>query len=295
MLSSLVSTLFVLGLATIAQTSNIHGHSVNHRGLAERMVHPIEPAQIQPIPRKMVRRCKAPSSASIAVTSSASTVIVPSSTAETIAATEAAETTPATEAAAKTSTTTEKTNTSTKITTPTTSTSVAISTTTSSSSSSSGHQFTLTNKCSSAVKPVVVSTACGYSPRCSDASTAPLPSVGSLAAGTSTTITVPDDFVGRIFNQDGSCGEEGENCTMLEFNLDADSFYTPNSYDISNIQGFTQSISLGAEGCDTVTCTSADCSCENAYPIGDTTGCGDDLPVKACGAGNIAFTVVFCP
>ncbi|KAJ7140931.1 hypothetical protein C8R44DRAFT_726634 [Mycena epipterygia] len=28
---------------------------------------------------------------------------------------------------------------------------------------------------------------------------------------------------------------------------------------------------------------------------GDTTGCGNDLPVKACGKGNIAVTVVFCP
>jgi hypothetical protein len=82
---------------------------------------------------------------------------------------------------------------------------------------------------------------------------------------------------------------------MLEFNLDADSFYTPNSYDISNIQGFTQSISLGAEGCATVTCTDPSCSCTDAYPIGDTTGCGNDLPVKACGKGNIPFTVVFCP
>jgi len=142
---------------------------------------------------------------------------------------------------------------------------------------------------------MVVSTACGYSARCADASTAALPSVGSLAAGTTTTINVPNNFVGRIFSQDGSCGAKGEDCTMLEFNLDADSFYTPNSYDISNIQGFTQSISLGAAGCSTVTCTSPSCSCENAYPIGDMTGCGNDLPVKACGKGNIAFTVVFCP
>ncbi|KAF8138030.1 hypothetical protein K438DRAFT_1478998, partial [Mycena galopus ATCC 62051] len=161
-----------------------------------------------------------------------------------------------------------------------------------------GHEFTLTNKCSSAVRPVVVSTACGYSPRCSDAFTGSLPSPGSLAAGATTTITIPDNFVGRLFAQDGSCGAEGESCTMLEFNLGtarAALLLHPNSYDISNIQGFTQSISLGAEGCDTVTCTDANCSCENAYPIGDTTGCGDDLPVKACGAGNKAFTVVFCP
>ncbi|KAJ7249270.1 hypothetical protein C8J57DRAFT_1079634 [Mycena rebaudengoi] len=161
-------------------------------------------------------------------------------------------------------------------------------------SNSGGHQFTLVNKCASAVKPVVVSTACGYSPRCADALTEALPSVGALGVGKSTTLSI-DNFVGRIFTQTSKCGAQGEGCTMLEFNLDADSFYTPNSYDISNIQGFTQSISLGATGCPTVTCTSPSCSCANAYPIGDMTGCGNDSPVKACGKGNKAFTVVFCP
>ncbi|KAJ7502557.1 hypothetical protein B0H11DRAFT_1712537 [Mycena galericulata] len=241
------------------------------------------------------RTCKAPTSAVVAAASasapSSSPVVAPTSTAP-------AETTEAATTAKVAPTTTAETQkttaTAAKQTTAATTTAAAA-TGTPAASSSGGHQFTITNKCSSAVKPMVVSTACGYSPRCADASTAPLPSVGSLAAGKTTTVTVPDNFVGRIFNQNGNCGAEGENCTMLEFNLDADSFYTPNSYDISNIQGFTQSISLGAAGCDTVTCTSATCSCENAYPIGDESGCGADLPVKACGAGNIAFNVVFCP
>jgi hypothetical protein len=200
-----------------------------------------------------------------------------------------------TKAAAKTTSTATKGTTTSKDTPATTPASTGGGTASSSSGSNGGHQFTLINKCSSAVKPVVVSTACGYSPRCADASTAAMPSAGSLAAGKTTTITIPNNFVGRIFAQDGSCGAKGESCTMLEFNLDADSFYTPNSYDISNIQGFTQSISLGAEGCSTVTCTTPSCSCNDAYPIGDMTGCGNDLPVKACGKGNIPFTVVFCP
>ncbi|KAJ6616662.1 hypothetical protein B0H10DRAFT_1799153 [Mycena sp. CBHHK59/15] len=260
----------------------------SHADLAERIAaHPVPHLPIKSHRLHRRKTCKVPSSsvssssASSSSTSSSSPVAQAATTKSTIAA-------KATTAAAIAVDTTAKHTT----------TAAAASTTTaatSSSGSSGGHAFTLVNKCSSAVKPVVVSTACGYSPRCADAYTAALPSVGSLAAGQTTTINVPDNFVGRIFAQDGSCGASGESCTMLEFNLDADSFYTPNSYDISNIQGFTQSISLGAAGCATVTCTSPSCSCQNAYPIGDMTGCGNDLPVKACGKGNIAFTVVFCP
>ncbi|KAJ7031031.1 hypothetical protein C8F04DRAFT_1112064 [Mycena alexandri] len=276
--SPLVSTLFVLCMSATALATSIHGHAVHHRGLAERIAHPIELVNTQPS-RKMHRRrsCKAPGVSSTLTTSTASLTAETPSTKVEIKSTATA--------------TTAATVTTAAVTTAAASTGG----TTSSTSSSGGHQFTLTNKCSSAVKPVVVSTACGYSPRCADAFTAALPSPGSLAAGKTTTITIPNDFVGRIFAQDGSCGAQGESCTMLEFNLDADSFYTPNSYDISNIQGFTQSISLGAAGCSTVTCTSPSCSCENAYPIGDMTGCGNDLPVKACGKGNMAFDVVFCP
>ncbi|KAJ7762550.1 hypothetical protein B0H16DRAFT_1311828 [Mycena metata] len=233
------------------------------------------------------RSCKAPGVSSTLTTSTAISTTETSST--------NAEVKTTVTAAVTKLTTAEGTTTATKQTTAAVTTAAASTGTAASTSSSGGHQFTLTNKCSSAVKPVVVSTACGYSPRCADAFTAALPSPGSLAAGGTTTITIPNDFVGRIFAQDGSCGAKGESCTMLEFNLDADSFYTPNSYDISNIQGFTQSISLGAAGCSTVTCTSPSCGCENAYPIGDMTGCGNDLPVKACGKGNIAFDVVFCP
>ncbi|KAJ7810028.1 hypothetical protein B0H14DRAFT_2864690 [Mycena olivaceomarginata] len=281
--STLVFTFLFLDLAAIAQSSSIHGPAVHHRGVAERIAHSIEFGERQAPAGKLNRRrsCKAPGSSSAAPTGESTASTVPHTT---------------TKAAAKTT----STATGTSITTPhntvaTTAASTNTDTSSSSTSSSGGHQFTLVNKCSNVVKPVVASTACGYSPRCADASTASMPSPGSLAAGETTTITIPNKFVGRIFSQDGSCGAKGESCTMLEFNLDADSVYTPNSYDISNIQGFTQSISLGAEGCSTVTCTSPGCSCNDAYPIGDMTGCGNDLPVKACGKGNVPFTVVFCP
>ena len=45
--------------------------------------------------------------------------------------------------------------------------------------------------------------------------------------------------------------------------------WTPQSYDISNIQGFTQSVSIGAtNGCQSTTCTSVHCPCTQAYPPG---------------------------
>jgi len=35
-----------------------------------------------------------------------------------------------------------------------------------------------------------------------------------------------------------------------------------------NSQGFTQSISIAVNGCDTVTCTNVNCGCSSAYPPG---------------------------
>ncbi|KII86556.1 hypothetical protein PLICRDRAFT_259199 [Plicaturopsis crispa FD-325 SS-3] len=152
------------------------------------------------------------------------------------------------------------------------------------------HPFTLVNKCGNAINAVVADTKCGYSPRCDDASAYSGAQPGTIAAGASASITIDNAWVGRIFAQNGNCGAKGEDCTISEFNLDTGSQYTAQAYDISNIQGFTQSTSLGAAGCATSTCTSASCACTDAYPVGDTTGCGDDAPVKACGPGAIAFT-----
>ncbi|THU96927.1 hypothetical protein K435DRAFT_796948 [Dendrothele bispora CBS 962.96] len=168
------------------------------------------------------------------------------------------------------------------------------------SSAYADHQFTLTNKCGNPINAVVADTRCGYSPRCADAASFTGQQPGSIAPGASKSVTIPSKWVGRIFAQNGSCGAKGESCTITEFNLDSGDQFTPQTYDISNIQGFTQSIQIGAAGCDTVTCTNANCGCKNAYPIGDLTGCQAqtgtvDNPVRACGAGNVAFNVVFCP
>ncbi|KAL0059783.1 hypothetical protein AAF712_013470 [Marasmius tenuissimus] len=152
------------------------------------------------------------------------------------------------------------------------------------------HQFTLNNRCSNAINAVVADTRCGYSPRCDDASSYTGPQPGSIAGGTSKTVTIPSNWVGRIFAQNGACGEKGESCTVTEFNTDSGDQFTPQSYDISNIQGFTQSVSVSADGCETVTCTDVNCGCTNAYPPGDISGCGNDSPVRACGAGNVGFT-----
>ncbi|KAJ8091099.1 hypothetical protein AAF712_007686 [Marasmius tenuissimus] len=157
------------------------------------------------------------------------------------------------------------------------------------------HKFTITNKCGNSVNAVIANTRCGYSPRCGDAVDFTGAQPGTIAAGKSKTVTIPSRWVGRIFNQNGKCGAKGEKCTILEYNLDSGNQFTPQSYDISNIQGFTQSISTGAAGCQTVTCKDVNCPCNQAYRPGDTTGCGSDQPVRACGAGNIAFNVVFCP
>ncbi|KAE9400365.1 Osmotin, thaumatin-like protein [Gymnopus androsaceus JB14] len=160
----------------------------------------------------------------------------------------------------------------------------------------SAHTFTLINQCTESVTPIFANTACGYSPRCDGAGYYSATQPGTIAGGGGTaTATAPYAWVGRLFAQTGSCGASGEGCTMTEFNLDTGSAYTAQNYDISNIQGFTQSISIEAAGCDTVTCTSADCGCSEAYPIGDESGCGDDLANRACGPGGIAFTITFCP
>ncbi|KAF7292103.1 Thaumatin-like protein 12 [Mycena indigotica] len=157
------------------------------------------------------------------------------------------------------------------------------------------HPFTFVNKCGSTVNPVIADTRCGYSPRCGDAASFSGQQPGQIGAGQRKTVNIDARWVGRIFNKRGQCGPKGESCTLGEFNLDTGDQWTPQAYDISNIQGFTDSIQISANGCDTVTCTNANCGCRNAYPIGDTSGCGNDSPVRGCGAGAVPFTITFCP
>jgi len=160
---------------------------------------------------------------------------------------------------------------------------------------SANHEFTLINNCDRTIQPVFANTACGYSPRCDGAGHHTGAQPDAIAPGETGFATAPYAWVGRLFDStSGSCGPSGEDCSIGEFNLDTGSVYTAQSYDLSNIQGFTQALALEASGCDALTCTSEDCGCDEAYPVGDESGCGADLPVRACGPGNIAFAITFC-
>ncbi|KAG8776704.1 hypothetical protein FRC12_000770 [Ceratobasidium sp. 428] len=124
------------------------------------------------------------------------------------------------------------------------------------------------------------------------------PPIGSISARGSKNVKVPDGWDGRICEGSGGCGS-GDcygKCSMTEFNMNANGL---NYYDISNIQAFTvaQKIQAGS-GCNTVTCNSANCPCDQAYAIGNTAGTcpgssTPDRPVRACGKPN--FTVTYCP
>jgi len=166
------------------------------------------------------------------------------------------------------------------------------------------HTFTFTNQCPYSVTPIIANVNCGYSPRCSAPGSGGVPNAAisytgpqpnPINSGGSQTLTINRQWNGRIFNQNGKCGTKGEGCTVTEFNLDTGSQFTPQAYDISNIQGFTQSIGVAVGGCDSVTCTNVNCGCTNAYPLGDMSGCGNDLPVRGCSAGDKSWTITFCP
>ncbi|KAJ6518321.1 hypothetical protein C8R47DRAFT_10771 [Mycena vitilis] len=88
-------------------------------------------------------------------------------------------------------------------------------------------------------------------------------------------------------------------CSMTEWTFDSANIGGQNDYDISNIQGYSvpQQI-IPDSGCSVVTCTSANCPCNQAYRPGDTSGtCGGTGPVdqasRVCGSSG--YTVVYCP
>jgi len=170
---------------------------------------------------------------------------------------------------------------------------------------SADHTFIFKNRCNYSVKPVIANVNCGYSPRCNTPGSGGVPNPalayigpqpGTLAAKTGTkSMKVNRQWNGRIFAQNNKCGAKGESCTMAEFNLDTGGQWTPQAYDISNIQGFTQSMRIAVSGCDTVSCSNQNCGCKNAYPFGDLSGCGNDSPVRGCSSGDKAWTITFCP
>ncbi|KAF8896128.1 hypothetical protein BD779DRAFT_1667976 [Infundibulicybe gibba] len=125
-----------------------------------------------------------------------------------------------------------------------------------------GHQFNFVNRCGSAITPVIANTNCGYSPRCSTPGSGGVPNPAiltqvlnrdlSVLAAQKASLSTPkcEEWNGRIFAQNGHCGASGESCTITEFNLDTGSQFTAQAYDISNIQGFTQSIQIAVNGCE---------------------------------------------
>ncbi|KAG8772554.1 hypothetical protein FRC12_003009 [Ceratobasidium sp. 428] len=127
------------------------------------------------------------------------------------------------------------------------------------------------------------------------------PAIGSISAKGTKAVTVPDDWSGSICESVGGCANNcvGK-CSMTEFEMNTGSLpgIRWNRYDISNVQGFTiaQRISIV---CGNVTCTSANCPCDQAYRPGDVSGtCGGgraDQARYACGFAGAAMSVIYCP
>ncbi|KAF7340552.1 COP8 protein [Mycena sanguinolenta] len=130
-----------------------------------------------------------------------------------------------------------------------------------------------------------------------------------IPAGQSFALVVPTGWNGRICDRPPNSGCEnncfggiafGEAaCSMTEWTFDSANIGGNTDYDISNIQGFSvaQQIIPGVSG-DTLTCTSANCPCNEAYRPGDTSGtCGGTGPVdQATRVGASSdYTVVYCP
>ncbi|KAJ7454575.1 hypothetical protein B0H11DRAFT_2043877 [Mycena galericulata] len=86
---------------------------------------------------------------------------------------------------------------------------------------------------------------------------------------------------------------------MTEWTFNSPKINGQDDYDISNIQGFSVAQQIIPDsGCSTVTCTSENCPCDQAYRPGDTSGtCGGTGPVdqatRVCGSSG--YTVVYCP
>jgi len=79
------------------------------------------------------------------------------------------------------------------------------------------------------------------------------------------------------------------------FNFDNGPAATSQSYDLSNIQGFTRGMQAvpwpSDAGCQTKTCWAADCDLSQAYPPGNE---GDNAANTSCGAANLGITLYLC-
>ncbi|KAI5474301.1 hypothetical protein MNV49_003654 [Pseudohyphozyma bogoriensis] len=153
------------------------------------------------------------------------------------------------------------------------------------------HTITIVNGCSTA-QPLYIGSLNGGQNPTSAAYTGAQP--GTLAAGASFVATIPTSWNSQIcYNSDGAnCAAGASTSSQAEWNMDSGGL---DYYDISNVQGYTGGIEIVPVntspygGCGTLECTSADCACEEAYPV-DTPSPSCN-PVQACPSGD--YTVTF--
>ncbi|EIM83857.1 uncharacterized protein STEHIDRAFT_123434 [Stereum hirsutum FP-91666 SS1] len=164
-------------------------------------------------------------------------------------------------------------------------------------SSLADHWITVVNNCGSTVNPTVVDTSCTYSAsRCGQTSTYGGPWSQTIGAGGSAIFKLPNNFVGRIFDSySGGCGSDGWDCSLLEYNFDNGDSATDQSYDLSNIQGFTRGQMAvpypSNTGCLTKTCFTSGCDASQAYPVGDE---GDNAANTSCGSADLGIALYYC-
>ncbi|KAJ7635683.1 hypothetical protein DFH06DRAFT_1434284 [Mycena polygramma] len=121
------------------------------------------------------------------------------------------------------------------------------------------------------------------------------PAIPDIPAFTSYDVIVPTRWNGRICDRPPNSGCQNDcfggiafgeaPCSMTEWTFDSANIGGQTDYDISNIQGYSVAQQIIPDsGCDTLTCTSATCPCneiiQQAYRPGDTSGtCGGTGPV----------------
>ncbi|KAG8853630.1 hypothetical protein FRB96_008047 [Tulasnella sp. 330] len=160
------------------------------------------------------------------------------------------------------------------------------------------HWITVVNNCGVTANPWVADTSCTYSAaRCGQTNAYTGPTSYTVAPGGSAIFMLPNNFVGRVFDKGSSsaCGTDGWDCSLLEFNFDNGAAATDQSYDLSNIQGFTRGMQAvpwpSNAGCQTKTCFASNCALDQAYPPGNE---GDNAANTSCGAANLGITLYLC-
>ncbi|KAJ6493422.1 hypothetical protein C8R45DRAFT_989735 [Mycena sanguinolenta] len=163
------------------------------------------------------------------------------------------------------------------------------------------HRITLRNNCAFAVGM----TLSNFPHNGVDFTGPPIP---DIPAGTATDVTVPTGWSGRICDHPPNSGCQNDcfggiafneaPCSMTEWTFDSANIGGNTDYDISNIQGFSVAQQIIPDSGTTLTCTSEDCACDQAYRPGDISGtCGGTGPVDQATrvSSSSGYTVVYCP